>query len=406
MSEPDSPSRRQPPTIDLTAKEIGNEKPVDAKAADAKTADPKPAEPRGERGDSGPPRMPNARMFGAHSFAPVVGAIFGALVMLALFAALWIADLLPDRGVGPSLASAPPVSAVVPPAGETVPDKTEPQPAPPARQRQETNLQAVVAARLGALEGSIKALAASQNDSLSALARRVDDVAVAAREAESHADAANSEARHSDRSADVDTLMKRIAVLEEAVKSLGSDVAQRPVSSDDRAARLAVAAGALRATVERGASYEAELGAVKALGADDGALAALTPFAADGVPGAAALARELTALIPALSQAAGFKPGEGSILDRFAANAQKLVRITPLETPRGDDPAAVMARLELAASHNDIDAALNELAKLPEAARMAAASVIGKAQARQKAIAAARQISATALAALQAPVAQ
>lgn len=422
MSESDSTPRRQPPTIDLTAKVIGTDKPADTKSADTEPSEPAP---QSERSESESPRAARSRLFGAHPFAPIVGAMFGALVMLALFAALWIADILPDRGSRLSVASAPPASLVPPLSGEAVPlpDKMAPPPAPPsARDRQEKSENsreaalsaAALAARLAALEGSIKALAASQNDSLAALARRVDDVAVAAREAGSHAEAAKADAAKADidatkaaaQQADLDALTKRIAKLEETVKSLGSDVAQRPVSSDDRAARLAVAAGALRVTVERGASYEAELGAVKALGADDKALASLAPFAADGVPGAATLSRELQASIPALSQAAGLKPSESSILDRFAANAQRLIRVTPVDAPAGDDPAAVIARLELDANRGDIDAALVELAKLPEAARTAAASWIDKARARQHALAAARQISAAALAALQPPVAQ
>ena len=47
-----------------------------------------------------------------------------------------------------------------------------------------------------------------------------------------------------------------------------TDAAQRTSSADDRAARVTVAAEALRATVERGAPYQAELAAVKSLGAE------------------------------------------------------------------------------------------------------------------------------------------
>ena len=69
--------------------------------------------------------------------------------------------------------------------------------------------------------------------------------------------------------------------------------------------RLAVAAEALRAAVERGAPFQAELAAVKALGADAKATAQLEPFAAQGLTSAAELGRELTALMPALYRATG-----------------------------------------------------------------------------------------------------
>ena len=59
------------------------------------------------------------------------------------------------------------------------------------------------------------------------------------------------------------------------MKSLDADLAQRASSSnaDDRVMRLAIAAEALRAAVERGAPFPAELAAVKTLGADPKATA-------------------------------------------------------------------------------------------------------------------------------------
>ena len=122
-----------------------------------------------------------------------------------------------------------------------------------------------------------------------------------------HADAASAAAKsateNSVQRSDLDALASRIAALESAVKALSATTAQRPASADDRAARAAVAAEALRAVVERGAPYQAELAAVKSLGADPSAVAPLEPFAASGVPSAAALAHELAQLTPALAQA-------------------------------------------------------------------------------------------------------
>ena len=98
-------------------------------------------------------------------------------------------------------------------------------------------------------------------------------------------------------------LNNRIAALESTMKSLSTDAAQRTASADDRAARLTVAAEALRAAVERGAPYQAELAAVATLGADQTATVPLEPFAADGLPNAAALAQEFALLTPSLLQA-------------------------------------------------------------------------------------------------------
>ena len=137
--------------------------------------------------------------------------------------------------------------------------------------------------RLAAAEAATKSL----SDSLAALTRRVDDVAAAAqsalaqaKSASTAADAAKSAAQAGVARSDLDALAARIAALESAVKTLADDIKHETATADDRAARLTVAAEALRAAVERGAPYQAELAAVKSLGADQSATAPLEPFAA------------------------------------------------------------------------------------------------------------------------------
>ena len=133
------------------------------------------------------------------------------------------------------------------------------------------------------------------------------------------------------------------------------------------------------------------------------------PFAAQGVPSAAQLGRELAALMPALYRAAEAEPNNNSFLARLESHAQKLVRITPVGTsaaPAGDDPASVIARINAAAARGDSAAALADIAKLPDAARALADDWVKKAQAREAAIAASRRIAADALAALSKPVSQ
>ena len=202
---------------------------------------------------------------------------------------------------------------------------------------------------------------------------------------------------------DLDALAARIAPLESTVKTLADDIKHETATADDRAARLTVAAEALRATVERGAPYPAELAAVKSLGADQSATAPLEPFAAAGVPSAAALAHELESLTPALQQAAEPASSNNSFLGRLENNARRLVQITPVDAPPGDDPASVVTRISVDAEHADIAAALADIAKLPDAAKPLAAAWVEKAQARNAAIAASRKLAADALAALSKP---
>jgi hypothetical protein len=200
---------------------------------------------------------------------------------------------------------------------------------------------------------------------------------------------------------DVDALASRIMALESAVKGLAAVTAPLTSSgADDRAARLTIAAEALRAAVERGAPYQGELSAVKALGVDAKKAEALEPFAAGGVPSAAMLAHELEAVIPALQDAAEPHSADTTFVERLKSNAQKLVRITPLTAPTGNDPQAVVDRIRLAAAHADIVAALADINALPDAAKPLAAAFTKKAAAREAALAASRQIAAEALAAL------
>ena len=178
------------------------------------------------------------------------------------------------------------------------------------------------------------------SDSLAALNRRIDDIAVAAKGSVQHSD--------------LDALAGRIAALEDNVKALSDNVAHRPASADDRAARAAVAAEALRAVVERGAPYQAELAAVKSFGADQNAMTALEPFAADGLPSAAELAHELSQLTPALLQASGAAAKDGSFIQRLERSAKSLVRVTPIDAPPSNEPSAIIARLNADAERADI----------------------------------------------------
>jgi hypothetical protein len=178
--------------------------------------------------------------------------------------------------------------------------------------------------------------------------------------------------------------------------------AHAAAAGSDRAGRLAIAATALRDAVERGGAFAAELAVVKPLAGDAGALAPLEPYAATGVPSSAALAQELTTLLNPMLRAAGEPPRDGGFLDRLQANAEKLVRIRPVDEARGDEQGAILARVEQRAAHANISGALAELAKLPPASRAPVQAWIAKAEARNKAIDASRRFAADAIAALKA----
>jgi hypothetical protein len=416
MSETDSTSRRRPPTIDLTAKEIETASPEPKSQPEAASHDAKP-EPVDEAA-TGAGETTSAGHAGGSSgrTAPyAIGLVAGASGVAAIAAALWFADLIPVHDAStPTAQSVDARPRADAPAMQSI-QSTGTDQISARLDRIEQALQgpprtdAALAGRVAGAEAQAKAL----GDSVAALTRRVDDLAVAAKTALAEADAAKNAAPSAAQSAvqrsDIEAVESRVAALQTAMKSLDADLARRTSSSnaDDRVMRLAIAAEALRATVERGAPFAAELAAVKALGADPKTIAPLEPFAAQGLISTAELGRELTALTPALSHA--IEPASGnttSLLATLESRAQKLVRITPVGTaapPAGDDVAALIGRLNADAARGDIDAALAEIAKLPDEARASAQGWADKAGARQAALAQSRRIAAEALAALAKP---
>jgi len=410
MSEPDSTPRRRPPTIDLTATEVDAEKPAAAQepsqepaqepAKEAAAASAPSDGSSGQQKGKAAPGRPRSPIKTA-----VAGIAVGAIAVVAIGAGLWFGGYVPPALLPASPNAQPPNSAAIGEISARLNKiegaiATQQQPIPPPQP------DPALVSRLAAAEAATKSL----SDSLAALTRHVDDVAAAAqnalaqaKSASTAAEAAKSAARTAVARSDLDALAARIAPLESTVKTLADDLKHETATADDRAARLTVAAEALSATVERGAPYQAELAAVKSLGADQSATAPLEPFAAAGVPGASALAHELASLTLALQQAADPASSDSSFLSRLESNAQHLVRITPVDAPPGDDPASVVTRISVDAAHADIAAALADIAKLPDAAKPLAAAWVEKAQARNAAIAASRKLAADALAALSKP---
>ena len=303
--------------------------------------------------------------------------------MTVALLALWFGGLVPSRDAGSVNADLPSIAAL---NGRIAKIESSIAKLPMS--------DSSISERLSAADNTMKSLGIA----LTALNKRSDEVAAGATETRARAEASEkalTELRNSVQDltknssaglspADVDTVQKRLDALEQVVKN----------APTDRGARLALSAAALRDTVVSGTPFGAELDEVKSLGAGEKALGALTPFAATGIPPAPVLAQELRALIPAMLKVSGAQAPAAGFLERLEANASRLVRIRPLDAPAGDDASAVLTRVEIETARTDIAAALVDLDKLDPAVRAPAQAWIGKAQARQAALAAARQLAA------------
>ena len=231
-----------------------------------------------------------------------------------------------------------------------------------------------VLSRLESIESAVKSVA----DKMAALSRNNDQRDAALRDTQGR----------------LDKLAANLGELQAAARA--------PTADRDQAARLALAAWALRDAVARSSPFGTELAVVKALKPDAEALTALEPFAASGVPTDAALGKELAALIRPMRRASGEPTQDAGFLERLQANAEKLVRVRPIDQADRNDGSAVLARIEQQATRGDISAAEAELSELPSAERAKAQQWIAKVQARKAAIEASRRISDDAIAALKA----
>jgi hypothetical protein len=405
--------RRPPTTIELQATEVAAPKPSAEPAASERTPpvapalDPKPEPAAQAAFEPPPPREPPPRQAGEFgrdepgparrrlawlpeelSWPQVNSAAAGAAGGLIAFFLLWLLGAF-SGGREPAMDLSPRLAAI-----ERQLSELAARPAPPSvdpkaiadlsnRLGRLEMLQAaprapvtdpVVLGRLNATESAVKSAA----DNVAALSRRASEIEAALR-------ATNGR---------LDALAASLAELRRT--------AQAAAVGSDRAVRLAVAASALRAAVDRGDPFAAELAVVKPLAPDPIVLAPLEPFAATGVPSETALARELLDVLQPMLRSAGEPPRDGTFLERLQANAGKLVRIRPIDEARGDDRAAILSRVEARAGQNNIAGALAELAKLPPSARAPADAWIARAQARNRAAEVSRRFAADAMAALNA----
>jgi hypothetical protein len=265
-----------------------------------------------------------------------------------------------------------------------------------------------LANRIATIEGEVK----SSGEIVAILGRRTDETATLAREARQRAEVNGAAIAELGQKVarlgispvergDLDALSKRVAAIESNEKAMAAELAKRPVAgATDRAVRFVVASAALREAVDRGAPFAQLLATTKPFVADAKQLAPLEAFAATGVPSVATLSRQLSELAPVLYQAAGVPPRDNGLFERLAANAERLVRIRPVQDVPGTDPTAVIMRIELRAVHSDVAGALSELAKLPANVRAPAEDWIKRAEARTAAIQSGDRIAADALAAL------
>ncbi|MBM3530718.1 MAG: hypothetical protein FJX62_21775 [Alphaproteobacteria bacterium] len=410
--------KRPPTTIDLEATEVAAAAPAEKAAAPESTPEPPkpgraapaaphspqpepvshagfepppppPRDPPPRRAEESPPGRRRIAWLPEELSWPQVNSIAAGAAggVLALFLFWILGAFSGGREVAPDLS--PRLAAI-----ERQLSELASRPVPPSVDPKSV---ADLSARLGRIEALQAAPRAPVTDPV--VLGRLNTVESAAKSAADNAAALSR--RSSDIEAAVRDTNSRLDALTASLNELRRTAHAAAVGSD-RAVRLAVAASALRAAVDRGDPFAAALATVRPLASDPSVLAPLEPYAAGGVPSESALARELDTLLQPMLRVAGEPPRDGTFLERLQANAEKLVRIRPIDEARGDERGAILARAELRARQGNATGALEELVRLPKDARAPVEAWIAKVQARNRAVDVSRRFAADAMAALKA----
>ena len=192
------------------------------------------------------------------------------------------------------------------------------------------------------------------------------------------------------------SLDQRLAAAETEARATKTEVLAReaPVAALARrseATSLAVVAQSLGQALDQGAPFEAALTVAAGLGADPSKIAPLQAVAKTGAPTTRAIAQLWTAEARAALDATLEPEGDQGWLDRLKAGAARVVRVRPAGEAPGDDPAALIGRIDAALGRGAIGEALAAWNRLPEPAKAASR---GFAEAARKRVAAEEAVKA------------
>lgn len=290
---------------------------------------------------------------------------------------------------------------------EAEPIREAPAPSVPPPNAIASDEVAPLVKRLEALESGVRAATEA-----AAEARRAAEAKSPSEQAEAPA-AANLETKNTIAGLEsrLDQLAQSVAKLQEQLEQpkVGTratpDVDAGPHSQPDKplaALESLALAQAVQRALERAKPFAPELAALRRLGADPKALAALAPFAEKGAPSP----RDLLGTFEAVGKklrAFENKPPEGAPLsDKLVHEAQRLVHLRPKgEAPK---PTAdeLTPKIEKALAHDDLAEAMRAFAGLPETTRAEAKEFADLLAARLAAEEASTALVAAAIGALDA----
>ncbi|MBX9457053.1 MAG: hypothetical protein KL863_14015 [Rhizobium sp.] len=140
---------------------------------------------------------------------------------------------------------------------------------------------------------------------------------------------------------------------------------------DDVEVAVAIASAGLKAAIDRGGPFLAELSTLEGINPDDPAVKELKSFAATGVPSRAKLVAEFPDVADTILAASRTDDPNQSLTDRLMSSALSAIQVRPVGEVEGEGPDAVVARIETRLANGDFAAAAAEWEKLPAPAKAA-----------------------------------
>jgi hypothetical protein len=349
----------------------------------------------GAAGDQPPGEQPVSPRSPSRAASALIAALSGAVAAGLVVGGVWLAGWPPPSFSAPSPASE--VSTKEFGALVNRVARVESSASEPAGQ--------AVGARIDTLDKSV----ASLREELATLRGQSDKLAAALKDGTAtatvpqHDGDAPSELAPSDLAAISARLAQTEQRVEQTTQTL-TEIAKRDTAPiDNGSLRQAVAATLLNVAVRQGQPYSDLLAASKTLISEPDRFKPLETFADSGVPSANVLCHELLAIVPKL-EPPPVTTSANDIVNRLQESAVRLVRIERMDAPpAGESAGAVVARIKVAARHNDVATARKELNTLPPTDRTAAERWIAKVDARDAALATARQFASEAMASLAKP---
>jgi hypothetical protein len=192
--------------------------------------------------------------------------------------------------------------------------------------------------------------------------------------------------------AEVDQLKANVTQTTETQASTGADLNKRLDDAEkklsepgkDVAVAQAIAAAGLKAAIDRGGGFRAELDTFAGVSPNDPAVVTLRNYADTGVPSRAELIRQVPEVATAIIGASQRPDENQGWSDRLMASAKSLVTVRPVGDVEGDSVDAIAARFENKIRNGDLPGAVTEWNGLPDAGKTASAAFKQSIEARIK----------------------